>query len=202
MGFVKTAVVIALIAASCGGETTPATTDGADAVTIANQGGDMEGHTPTAFAGSGTGLFAGDNLNGSFPEGVGVQLFVNFALPDGLTVDSASVVSDALHTSGNPFDDLGRLLIEPVGYETFGPPLFELEASADPTSCQTTGDTTVTCDVTAAVQSAVSSGQATAQFRIRFEQPADNDGQPDLALFYLTDSNTNEPGIFELQING
>jgi len=200
MGFVRTAIVVALIAASCGGATKPRASDGT--VTIANHGGDMEGHTPTAFEGSGTGLFAGDNLNSSFPEGVGVQLFVTFALPGDITVDRAIVVSDSLHTSGAPFDDLGQLLIEPVVYETFGPPLFEIAASADPTSCQVTGDTAVTCDVTAAVQSAASSGQTTAQFRIRFEQPADNDGQQDLALFFLTDSNTNEPGIFELEIDG
>jgi len=38
------------------------------------------------------------------------------------------------------------------------------------------------------------------QFRIRFETVDDSDGQADLALFYLTDSNTNEPGIFSLTI--
>ncbi len=46
----------------------------------------------------------------------------------------------------------------------------------------------------------VGQGAAEIQFRLRFSSVADNDGQPDLALFYLTDSNTNEPGIFELSI--
>ena len=211
MAFARTAIVLVLVAASCGGETTTPPTSaavggagGADgaAVTISNQGGEMEGHTPTAFAGSGTGLFVGDNLNSGFPEGVGVQLFLTFTLPDDLSISRATVTSEALHISGTPFADLGDLLIEPVVYETFGPPLYELAATQDPISCEITGDATIVCDVTAATQSASAARLGSAQFRIRFDQPADDDGQQDLAMFYRTDSNTNVPGIFELQING
>lgn len=32
-------------------------------IVVANHGGSFEGHTPRGFPGSGTGLFAGDNLN-------------------------------------------------------------------------------------------------------------------------------------------
>ena len=47
---------------------------------------------------------------------------------------------------------------------------------------------------------AVDAGEPAAQLRIRFEVAADNDGRQDLALFYRTESNTNEAGIFELAI--
>jgi hypothetical protein len=195
-------VVIALVAASCGTSGAVATSVAAtDAVVIANQGGDLEGHTPIGFAGSGTGLFAGDNLNSVFPEGDGVQTFLTFSLPDGLAADSAVLTSDALHIQGAPFDDLGPLLAEPVEYKSFGPDLFDLPAADDPIPCRVTDAGAVECNVTAAVQSAIAKGQDTAQFRLRFERVADNDGQPDLALFYRADSNTNEPGLFGLLVN-
>ena len=171
-----------------------------DVVTIANEGGALEGHTPTAFAGMGTGLFSGDNLNSGFPEGVGVQLYLTFALPPGLDISSAQIVSDALHISGTPFEDLGRLVAEPIAYESFGPELFDLAAIGAPTECTITDGTTIRCDVSEALQMAAGDGKSEAQFRIRFEMPADNDGDQDLAMFYRTDSNTNEAGIFELVI--
>jgi hypothetical protein len=202
----KAALIVALVlvAAACGSsDTSPGSTDAAPAdgsVTIPNQGGASEGHTPTGFAGTGTGLFAGDNLNPSFPEGVGVQTFLTFALPENLDVGRALLISDTLHTTGSPFDDLGPLLAEPVAYTTFGPQLFDLPASGAPVRCEVTTDTTVECDVTAAVQDAVEGGAKSVQFRLRFERPADNDGNPDLALFYRSDSNTNEPALFNLAI--
>jgi hypothetical protein len=169
-------------------------------VTIANEGGALEGHTPTAFAGMGTGLFAGDNLNPGFPEGVGVQTYLTFALPQDLDVSSAQIISDALHISGTPFEDLGPLLAEPITYESFGPALFDLVAIGPHTECTVTDGTSIACDVTDALGVAADDGLAAAQFRIRFEVPADNDGNQDLAMFFRTDSNTNEAGIFELEI--
>jgi hypothetical protein len=148
----------------------------------------------------GTGLFAGDNLNQSFPEGVGVQLYLTFTLPSDLLVGEAQVVSDVLHTSGTPFEDLGPLVIEPITYQNFGPDLFDLEAIGAHTECTVLGNTSIECDVTAALQDFVERGNTTAQFRIRFTHPADNDGNQDLAMFFRTDSNTNEQGIFELTI--
>ena len=109
------------------------------------------------------------------------------------------MTSDELRTIGTPFEDLGDLLIEPVVYTTFGPQLFDLEAVGPPTRCTVT-DTTIECDVTTAVAAAAQDGQTIAQFRVRFERTADNDGEADLALFYRSDSNTNEPGLFELAI--
>jgi hypothetical protein len=146
MAFARPALVVAvvLLAAGCGASETTELPGG---VTIPNQGGDMEGHTPTGFAGSGTGLFAGDNLNSSFPDGQGVQAFLTFSLPSSLVVGSAAgsvvVTSDALHTIGTPFDDLGHLTIEPVSYTAFGPQLFDLAGLADPVSCTASGDTVI-----------------------------------------------------------
>ena len=198
------APVVLLMAGACSGTAgsadtaANATTD--ETVTIANEGGAREGHTPTAFTGMGTGLFAGDNLNPTFPEGVGVQSYLTFALPPGLDSSSAHVVSDALHVSGSPFEDLGPLVAEPVAYETFGPELFDLAAGGPATECAVTDGTSIRCDVTEALGVAVGDGRAVAQFRIRFALPADDDGRQDLALFFRTDSNTNEAGLFELVI--
>jgi hypothetical protein len=197
MASAKAALLTALVVfvSACGGTT--ATTDSPGTIVIPNHGGAQEGHTPTGFAGSGTGLFAGDNLNPTFPEGQGVQIFLTFALRDQAGEGSAIVTSDVLQTIGTPFEDLGDLLIEPISYDAFGPELFDLEANAVATRC-TAADTTVQCDVTAAVAAATAAGQTVAQFRLRFEQAADSDGEADLALFYRSDSNTNEPGLFEL----
>jgi len=206
MAFARYALapVVLLIAAACSGTSEaaapPASATTPDAITITNEGRTLEGHTPTAFPGMGTGLFAGDNLNPGFPEGVGVQLYLTFALPLGLDVGSAQVVSDALHISGTPFEDLGPLLAEPIAYESFGPELFDLAALGPRTECTVTDGTSIQCDVTEALRVAAGDEKAEAQFRIRLEMPADSDGSQDLAMFYRTDSNTNEAGIFELLI--
>jgi hypothetical protein len=195
-------VSIALVAAACSGTSTPETSiaGGSNSYVILNQGGTNEGHTPTAFAGMGTGLFAGDNLNASFPEGVGVQLFLTFDIPADINVDSALIRSDALHVAGTPFPDLGPLLVEPIRYSEFGPELFDLEAAGGAATCSVTSDTTIECPVTEAIDNAVGRRDTTAQFRIRFDTEADNDGQQDLAMFFRTSSNTNEAGLFELII--
>ena len=193
---------ILLVATACSASATTTTevTRSEKSTNVPNQGGDLEGHTPTAFAGMGTGLFAGDNLNPSFPDGVGVQLYVTFALPSDVSVRDAQIVSDALHISGTPFEDLGPLIAEPVTYQSFEPELFDLTAIGPYTECTVTDDTLIACDVSAAIHETVNDGGATAQFRIRFTRPADGDGQQDLAMFFRTDSNINESGIFELEI--
>jgi hypothetical protein len=196
-------VVLALAAAACT-DVTAETTAGSPAtdpiISIENDGGDMEGHTPTGFAGSDTGLFVGDNLNPSFPEGEGVQTYLTFALPGDVEVDRALLTSNVLTTAGTPFDDLGALLAEPVVYEAFGPALFDLVASGAAVACRVVGDSSVECDVTAAVRDAVADGRDTVQVRLRFERPADNDGQADLAMFHRSNSNTNEAGLFTLDL--
>jgi hypothetical protein len=169
---------------------------------IPNEGSENEGHTPIGFPGVGTGLFAGDNLNSRFPDGDGVQALLTFALPEVLTATSAALRSNVLQTRGTPFNDLGALIAERVKYDTFGQHLFDLPSSGDPSTCTVIGGTAIACDVTRAVQAAADEGVPSVQFRIRFERVADNDGQADLAMFYRSDSNRNEEGLFTLVING
>lgn len=146
-----------------------------NSTTIANSGSTMEGHTPRGFTGSGTGLFVGDNLNPDFPEGDGVQLFLSFKLPAGLNAPVNAVLSsDAIQVSGD----------------------------GDPAICKQVGENGLTCDVSAAVSIDVAAGATRSQFRLRFDLAADGDGKQDLAMFNRSDSNQNDPGIFELRIDG
>lgn len=179
----------------------PAEETGPRSISIDNQGGDLEGHTPRGFPGSGTGLFTGDNLNPNFPNGEGIQILLTFDLPDDVDeVFSASLTSDVMEVRGDPFTTLGVLKAEPVTYSEFGPPLFELAADGDAVDCLRVGQTGLICDVSDAAAAGVAAGRDQLQFRIQFENPSDNDGEQDLALFYRTDTNTNEPGIFSLNV--
>jgi len=180
----------------------PAVVPAIGPVVIENMGGAMEGHTPRGFAGSGIGLFAGDNLNAGFPDGDGVQLYLSFDLPsDVVAADGAVLESNVLTVRGTPFDDLGPLLAELVTYNEFGPSLFDLPADANAVECGRVGESDLRCDVGEATANALSAGADRLQFRIRFETSGDLDDSPDLAMFFLTDSNTNEPGIFTLRID-
>jgi hypothetical protein len=201
-------VALVLLASACGSSDSdtengsagvaPAASDG---LVVENQGGSMEGHTPRGFAGSGTGLFVGDNLNPGFPDGDGVQAFLTFDIGGTGDVPAGAVLrSRVMSVEGDPFADLGALSAEPVIYDAFGRDLFDLAASGPAVVCEV-DSTGIECDVTAALQSAVESGQPRAQFRVKFDRAGDSDGEPDLALFFLTDSNTNEPGIFTLELS-
>ncbi|MFQ5554046.1 MAG: hypothetical protein ACE5GC_01585 [Acidimicrobiia bacterium] len=194
-----------LVVAACSSTTAPAaapTTSGdREPVVVANNGGSREGHTPWGFAGMGTGLFAGDNLNPSFPEGDGVQIFLTFELPDAvLDATSVALASDALSVAGSPFEDLGALIAEVVSYDAFGPSLFGIPGLSDPADCTRVDATGLQCDVSEIVSPLLAGGDTTVQLRLKFERPADNDGRPDLAMFFRSDSNTNEPGLFTLTI--
>ena len=162
----------------------------------------MEGHTPRGFAGSGTGLFAGDNLNPQFPDGDGVQIWLTFDIPGGTPAPARAVLrSQFLTLRGNPFADLGALQAESMSYDAFTPTLFDLPPTGAAVACSRVGDDRVECDVTDAVARAVGAGEDRAQFRLKFETAGDDDGEADLAMFFVTDSNTNEPGIFTLDLS-
>jgi len=172
-----------------------------DTIVLTNEGGSMEGHTPRGFAGMGTGLFAGDNLNPRFPDGDGVQIFLTFFPTDvPRSVTSGHLISDVLSVRGSPFEDLGTFSAQRVTYGSFGPDLFDLPGDAAPVPCTRSGTSGITCDVTDSVNELLSKGAAMLQFRLRFERAGDGDGAPDLAMFFTTDSNTNEPGIFRLRL--
>ena len=149
----------------------------------------------------GTGLFAGDDLNPNFPEGDGVQLFLTFELPGvALGATSAVLASNALTVFGTPFEDLGPLSAEVVTYDTFGPHLFDTPALSDAVPCAREGEAALRCDVTDIVRPLLTDGETAVQLRLRFAVPSDLDGRQDLALFFRSDSNTNEPGLFTLTI--
>jgi hypothetical protein len=171
-------------------------------LSIENSGGSLEGHTPRGFAGIGKGLFAGDNLNPGFPDGDGVQAWLNFDLPGGLDVPiSAVLTTDALVVQGSPFEDLGNLNVESVRYDEFSSELFDLAANGEASTCERLGESQIDCDVTDAVVAALAAGESRVQLRLKFDIVSDGDGAQDLALFFLTDSNTNEPGIFRLELS-
>jgi len=182
----------------------PTTTDGpAVQVIVSNQGASLEGHTPRGFAGMGTGLFVGDNLNPGFPDGDGVQVFLTFDLPAPVAgATSAILGSEALTVSGSPFDDLGPLIVEVVEYDAFGPALFDVPAVSESVVCSRVGETGIECDVGGIVGPALDGGATVLQFRLKFERAGDGDGRADLAMFFETDSNTNEAGLFTLTIEG
>lgn len=214
--WLASAVVLAVLTSACASSEGPPTAEvaivaddvadddtGALLLQIRNQGGSMEGHTPRGFAGSGTGLFAGDNLNPRFPDGDGVQIWLTFDIPAGTPAPARAVLrSQALTLRGTPFADLGSLQAEPVSYESFSPTLFDLAPTGAAAACNRVGDDGgLECEVTDAVARAVDAGDARAQFRLKFQTAGDNDGEADLAMFFLTDSDTNEPGIFTLDLS-
>jgi len=206
------AVVLAVLISACGSSSPAAIADEPSAndtpdsealpFQIQNQGGSMEGHTPRGFAGSGTGLFAGDNLNQGFPNGDGVQIWLTFDISGGTPTPSRAVLrSQVLTVRGTPFADLGALQAEPVRYASFNPALFDLPPTGAAVTCNRVGDDGIECDVSVAVALAVAAGEDRAQFRLKFETAGDNDGTADLAMFFFTDSNTNERGIFTLDLS-
>lgn len=170
---------------------------------LPNQGGAMEGHTPRGFRGMGTGLFAGDNLNPGFPNGDGVQMFLSFDLrdlPDG-EVRSAVLRAGSARIQGNPFRDLGALRGEEIRYRRFSSALWNKAPKG--ASCIFAESRTgpFACDLTKAVQRSRADGYRYAQFRLRLDKAGDGDGRPDMVMFFKSNSNTNEPGIFELTVD-
>jgi hypothetical protein len=110
--------------------------------------------------------------------------------------------SDALSVSGNPFETLGELRVEPVDYVAFEPASFDLSAMGDLLRCDADVEAgTFECDVSEIVTAAADAGDKRVQLRLKFDELSDGDGEPDLALFFLNDSNTNERGIFTLDIS-
>jgi hypothetical protein len=153
----------------------------------------------------GTGLFVGDNLNPGFPDGDGVQTFITFDLT---TVPTGEVTSAVLRPTsspritGTPFQDLGALGLEEVQFDAFSSALWNLPARADGLTCVFAESAAgpFECDITAIVQRGIDELIERAQVRLLFDTAGDGDGSQDMVSFFLSDSNTNEPGIFELAI--
>jgi len=183
-------------------------TTGADGVvTIENQGGNFEGNLPWTTDGAGPGLFAGDNLSSEFPNDEGLAIYLAFSLAEvaeidaGLAIVRATLTSTALQVAGTPFEDLGALSAAPVDYEVFPPTIEEREPTLEPVACEANIDqATLTCDVTAALTAAAESGDDQINLTLKFAEASDGDGEPDIAVFFFTDPNTNDRGIFSLAI--
>ena len=208
----RRAVSLLLVLAACGGSED----GGSDAAggaeeratsvelpaSISNHGGDLEGHGPRGFAGQGVGLFAGDELNANFPVDDGIQIWLTFDVSPVDTFQSAVLRSDALSVRGNPFEALGELRVERVEYSAFEPESFDLPASSELGLCAVDVEAgTFECDVTELLEAATEADAELLQLRLKFDELSDGDGEPDLALFFLSDSNTNESGIFTLDLS-
>jgi len=166
----------------------------------------QEGHTPRGFQGQGSGMFVGDDLNAGFPAGDGVQMFVSIDLEDFTDevweVQSAFLRSENVELRGMPLEDLGALTVEEMKFNDFSSDLWDKAPVTDGVSCTyaTDADDAFGCDVTAAIQSAVDDGKKLARFRFRLDVAGDSDGEQDMILFYVSDSNETEPGLFDLDV--
>ncbi len=169
---------------------------------------DLEGHTPRGFQGQGGGLFVGDNLNAGFPEGDGVQIFLTVPLDGAFSDDheweiaSAELSSDEVDVRGTPFEDLGDLTAEEIRFDAFSSALWDAEVEDDGGSCTfaASADGPFACDLADALQNSVDDGYDFLQLRFRLEEAGDSDGSQDMVLFFIGDSNSTSPGIFELQV--
>jgi len=183
------------------------TTNADGVVSIENQGGSFEGNLPWTTDGAGPGLFAGDNLSAEFPNDEGLAIYLAFSLADvgeidaGLPIVRATLTSNALQVAGTPFEDLGALSAAPVDYDAFPPTIEEREPTLGPVACEAIIDeATLTCDVTAALTAAAESGDDRINLTLKFAEASDGDGEPDIAVFFFTDPNSNDRGIFNLAI--
>ena len=174
-----------------------------DTIQILNRGGISGGHTPIGFQGQGTGIFVGDNLNPNFPNGDGLQAFLTFDINTLQNSDftKATLISNDLHVSGNPFEDLGNIVVEEVRYDSFSSKLWDAESLGEVCVLeQETAVGIISCDMSGVLSNAIRNGQDTLQLRLRFETISDGDNSADLAMFYKTNSNTNDSGVFIIEV--
>ena len=172
----------------------------------------LDGHTPRGFQGQGGGLFVGDNLNPNFPEGDGVQVFLTVELDSGINdadlldggwdVQTAVLSSDNVDVRGTPFEDLGALTAQEIRFDAFSNALWNADVVDGGQSCTfaTSADGPFECDLTEAVQRSLDDGLDRIQVRFRLDEAGDSDGNADMVLFFLSDSNSTQPGIFSLDI--
>ncbi len=173
---------------------------GQQIITIPNQGGAMEGHTPRGFRGMGTGIFIGDDLNPNFPAGGGVQAFLTFGPLPSAPVATATLTSDQVKLSGDPIRDLGPVTAEVVSYSRFSPDLWDLAPSGTACTIAAIDTASISCDVTAAVNDAIAGGSASLQLRLRLENAGDGDGTQDMVMFFAANPNQNQPGLLALEV--
>ena len=143
-----------------------------------------EGHNPSGMNGSGEGLFVGDQLNEGFPEDMGVVTFLTFKVCDS---EWWTLAAAEWTVEGDPFGDLGDLLVHRVSYVQFGPTLWEEEGAY---ACTLDPDT-MSCELWGYPDELL-------QLKLAFETQSDLDGERDMVFFNPADLNTNEAGLFTL----
>lgn len=208
-------IAVALVACSGAGTAPTDRTETAPVqeFVLSNSGdADREGHTPRGFMGQGGGLFVGDDLNASFPEGDGVQAFLSFnigrssggALAEGgWTVRSAVLASEVdPEIEGTPFEDLGDLVADEVVFDEFSSALWNLAPPPGAAQCVFSDGPAggFACDLAGAVQHAIDDGRRWVNARLSFEAAGDSDGVQDMVFFFRGDVNATERDLFSLTV--
>ncbi|MCP3937950.1 MAG: hypothetical protein GY708_21585 [Actinomycetia bacterium] len=181
--------------------------DSPERVVLPNQGGAFEGATLWLAEGAGSSLIIGDESNPNLPAGEGLQIYLTFDLSSATNLAGASVTSAHLRSramqqvDGTPFDDLGVLTAAPVIYESFPPTGEERTPIGDAVECEADPEAVqLSCDVAEGVGAAIEAGAERVSFRLRFAEATDSDGEPDFALFFISEPGLNEPGVFTLEL--
>lgn len=174
-----------------------------DKVIVLDNVGDsrQEGHTPTTFAGSGTGLFIGDNLHEQFPQDAGLQAFVTFdlsSIPKNDTFKDIILSSSFVRTQGNPQQTLGDVMVDVVSYDTFSSDLWNLPSQESACLFRQQSNQSYKCSVDEVVNLMRTKDLSKISFRLRFEKNTDGDTEQDLLSFRHYDPNANFAGLFQL----
>ena len=168
---------------------------------------ELEGHTPQTFMGQGAGLFASDEINTGFPAGDATQIFLTIPLDGGqgnnLTKGNRvalnawfSAPTENIAYQGDPYSEMGDLVVHAVGFNAFSASVWDLEPSNPQPACvlATAISDELGCDLSDAVQDALDNGDDALQLRIRFDGLSAANGGPDGVYFTLANSSAADPG--------
>lgn len=126
-------------------------------------------------------------------------------VPEGAEIISATLRIYQSHFSGDPYNKLGKPLVEHVSYDTF---VHEANGEAQYTMAPL--DNTIpatpslstnaelgykTLDVTLAVRADLAAARSRAQFRLRFEKEASDEYQSNMTFWTSGESDTNQPEL-------
>jgi hypothetical protein len=144
---------------------------------------------------------------------IGLKGFVSFnlsSLPEGATITSAVLRVYQYNVAGDPYDKLGKVLVEHVSYDSLEQGESGETAQAKytmepldntiPADAFLSTDATIgykTLDVTAAVQADQGASRTRAQFRLRFpKEIVDEDIYSPVSAYFISgDNDTNQPQL-------
>ena len=97
---------------------------------------------------------------------------------------------------------MGTLRAEEIGYSKFSSALWNLEAHASGAGCEfaISPSGLFQCGLAETVQRSLNDPYPLAPFRLLQDRAGDGDGVPDMVAFLISNSNTNQTGIFELEV--